>query len=74
MNLPKCTLLYGMTKKEMKELKDMPYEKAIILKKKKAKELNERLHELNYTERDNYRIKEVSEAIELNQVFLDELI
>ena len=56
-----------------KELKNMPYELAILRKISAAKELLHKLTSVNWKDRDDERVGVVYKAVKFNEKLLEEL-
>ena len=64
---------YGFDDTSLQTLKDMKYEQAINYKITAAKSLLERLLTVDYLNRDNTRINDITKAVKFNQSLLEEL-
>jgi len=71
--IPTYTYLYGYTKEQVIELKDLKHDEALHKKIRDAKALASRLLDKDYMEIDDYRVNRVLEAVEHNEELLDEL-
>lgn len=71
--LPDHEYLYGLTKEQVKELKEMKYEEALKYKIECAQTVLVRLHYPHFTKRDTARISRVQKAIKFNEMLLEEL-